>query len=695
MPAYYKATLSTFVAAEPADVAGALSRKLIQHFSGNQQQQLKSWQAQIELLQEAGRKLIERYPTASSWGVLLEYPLMRLQRRLDTVTLAGQIVGVLEFKVGALQYEPADACQVEDYALDLRDFHQGSRLLTIIPILCATNAPSVDFPTADPPGTVWRVHRANVHTLPAALERLARLQEETPSPQLDVDTWERAPYRPVPTIVQAAELLFAGHAVQEIAHAAADVRNLAETSERLAEIVAYARKNRRRVVCFVTGVPGSGKTLTGLNLVHDHRVKEVAGESAAYLSGNTPLVEVLREALARDRSRRTGDTRKHTRRVVRTEIQHLMDYLREYITEHPSHVPPEHVVIFDEAQRAWDAAYGKQKFNRAASEPALFLEIMKRHNDWAVIVGLVGGGQEINVGEGGLREWGNALAACKKESPGRAWEIFAAPDVVFGGSSTLGRALFDHGYAYPGLLETDNRLHLSVSVRSFRCAAVATWVDHVLAGHLTEARKIADSTPHFPIHVTRHLPSARAALRSQARGTRRVGLVASSGARRLRADGLGASLSATEREAYVHWYLEPTGDIRSSNALEVTANEYTSQGLELDYVGLCWGGDFLWSGPEHAWLFRELHGPRWKAVRNLQTQEYIRNTYRVLMTRARLGMVVWVPEGDATDSTRLPDPLNQTAELLRMAGARDLEHGLAVGRSEVVSTISTYVQSTS
>ena len=673
MPAYYKSSLGEFLAADAAAVAGSLSRRLIQAFSGNQQQQLKSWQEQIALLQDAGRSLTERFPEAAAWGVLLEYPLMRLQRRLDTVTLAGEIVAVIEFKIGGRHYEAADVRQVEDYALDLRDFHQASHRLTIVPILCATDAPERCFPEEGRLGTVWSVHYANVNTLPAALERLARRQQAAPSDQLDVDSWEKAPYRPVPTIIEAAELLYAGHEVQEIAHAAADIHNLAGTSDRLVEIVAYARQNRRRVVCFVTGVPGSGKTLTGLNLVHDKRLKQGENGTAAYLSGNTPLVEVLREALARDRNRRTGEARGHTRRVVRTEVQHLMDYLREYITEHPSHIPPEHVIIFDEAQRAWDAAYGKQKFNRAASEPALFLEIMARHTDWAVIVGLVGGGQEINVGEGGLREWGDALADWARQSPDSTWEIFAAPDVVFGGQSTIGRSLFDQAYAYPGRLETDERLHLAVSVRSFRCEAVSTWVDQVLAGHQAEARKIASATADFPVYVTRQLPHAREILRAQVRGTRRVGLVASSGARRLRADGMGVTLSATEKDAYVHWYLEPAGDIRSSNALEVTANEYTCQGLELDYVGLCWGGDMLWSAGQHAWQFRELHGPKWKSVQKRQTQDYIKNTYRVLMTRARLGMVIWVPEGDASDPTRQPGPLDETTRVLQAAGARPLD----------------------
>ena len=677
MAAYFKATVRDFLSTPADQVVGALSQRIIQHFTGDQQQQLRSWKEQVELLQRGCRRLVERIPAVAAWGILLEYPLLRLQRRLDTVALAGQIVAVIEFKVGARRYEAHDARQVEDYALDLRDFHQASRRLTIVPMLCATDAPEAPLPDDGDWGAVWPIHYTNADTLPLALERLARIPVDERGPQLELAAWDEAPYRPVPTIIEAAELLYAGHQVQEIAHAADDVQNLAETAQRLVEIVAYAREHKRHIVCFVTGVPGSGKTLTGLNLVHDERLKEGLRVHAAYLSGNTPLVEVLREALARDRNRRTKEPLRETRRVVRTEIQHLMDYLREYIAENPTHVPPEHVIIYDEAQRAWDAKYGKQKFDRADSEPALFLEIMARHQDWAVIVGLVGGGQEINVGEGGLREWGDALAASTEKQTHATWDIHSAPDVVFGGPATVGRSVFDQAYAYPGVLETDERLHLAVSVRSFKCEAVSTWVDHLLAGQVDEARKLAARTEDFPVYITRELPVAKAMLRAQGRGNRRVGLVASSGARRLRADGLGVTLSANEKDAYVHWYLEPAGDIRSSNALEVTANEYTCQGLELDYVGVCWGGDMYWDSSEHAWSYRELHGPRWKAVRKQETQNFIRNTYRVLMTRARLGMVLWVPHGEPSDSTREPGLVDDLARLLRSAGARALGEEIA------------------
>lgn len=673
MGAYFKGSLPDFCNASPAAIVGGLSARLIQNYAGDHQQQLKAWREQVTVLQAAGTRLMAEHPLTALWGILLEFPLLRLQRRLDSVAIAGQVIAVIEFKVFATKFSRSDSQQVEDYALDLRDFHSGSERHTIVPILCSTEAPEKDLPDVARDGTVWPVHYTNARSLYFALARIAELQATARSDQMDLLAWDASPYRPVPTIVHAAELLYAGHTVHEIANSSADSSNLARTSDRLVNVVEQARRDKKFVVCFVTGVPGSGKTLTGLNLVHDRRLQENGRIHCAYLSGNTPLVEVLREALARDRRTRSGEKIGECRRIVKTEIQHLMDYLREYISNHPTHVPPENVIVFDEAQRAWDANYGKQKFDRSASEPSLFIEIMSRRPDWAVIVALVGGGQEINIGEGGLREWGNALASASNHSAVRRWEIVASPDVVFGGNSTVGRSLFETEVDYPGELTTSSDLHLDVSVRSYRCEAVSRWVDHTLRGHIEEAFRISSATREFPVFITRSLDHARLFLRAGIRGTRRVGLVASSGARRLRADGLGVSLSANERDAYVHWYLEPSGDIRSSNSLEVTANEYTCQGLELDYVGVCWGGDMLWGNSDRRWTFRELHGDRWKAVKKLETQEFIRNSYRVLLTRSRVATVIWIPRGDSADPTRDPRTLDSTAEMLASAGARTLD----------------------
>jgi hypothetical protein len=346
-----------------------------------------------------------------------------------------------------------------------------------------------------------------------------------------------------------------------------------------------------------------------------------------------------------------------------------MSYLQEYLDAHPDKPPVDHVIVFDEAQRAWDAEYGAQKFNRPKSEPALFLEIMDRHADWGVIIALVGGGQEMHRGERGLSEWGAALIDRNREVGERRWTAIAAPDVMTGGDATAWQTLFPDRRS-PEWVARDERLHLSVSVRSYRCLATTQWVNAVLDGKIDQARRLAAASDEFPVYLTRNLNQARAWLRRNARGTRRCGLVASSGARRLRAEGLGVTLSASELSDVANWYLLPKGDIRSSCALEVAANEYTCQGLELDYISAAWDGDLLWNGSAGCWVPRKLNGSAWQRVRDEDTQRWIRNKYRVLLTRARLGTIIWVPEGSWEDHTRDPQTLDAIALTLLEAGAR-------------------------
>jgi Uncharacterized conserved protein (DUF2075) len=377
--------VESFLLSDPASIVGSLSASLIKRFSGDHAQQLRSWTVQLNVLRDALQTSSVSEDSVARWAVLLEYPLLRLQRRLDVVLLCGQRVVVVEFKVGTLTYPAADARQVEDYALDLRDFHEASHKLNIIPVLCATEAPAAPFSIDTAPG-VAPLCRCNRTTLSSFF---LKLSSNDNGPQINAEHWDLSPYRPVPTIIEAAELLYAGHQVADIAHAGSNPENLTITTDRLIEIVADAQHKKKHVIVFVTGVPGSGKTLVGLNAIHDPRFRADQRPAGAFLSGNTPLVTVLREALARDMAEREASTLADARREVRTEIQGLMTYLEEYLVAHPEQAPAEKVIVFDEAQRAWDAEYGAQKFSRAKSEPALFLEIMERHPDWAVIVALV------------------------------------------------------------------------------------------------------------------------------------------------------------------------------------------------------------------------------------------------------------------------------------------------------------------
>jgi hypothetical protein len=338
-----------------------------------------------------------------------------------------------------------------------------------------------------------------------------------------------------------------------------------------------------------------------------------------------------------------------------------MDVLREYLSDAEGRPPHERAIVFDEAQRAWDAAYGKQKFGRSASEPRLLLDIMARHKEWSAIVGLVGGGQEINRGENGMAEWGDALRSLAPEHRSQ-WEIFGPPGMANG----------DRASAFLGLGELPNmainevpNLTLTVPIRSYRSPHVSDWVSAVLDADQNGAAAIMREMGEYPIVLTRDSRVAMDWLRSQGRGRRRFGLVASSTAGRLRAEGFGVSLNATAGLDIAYWYLNPCDDVRSSYALEVTANEYTTQGLELDFIGLCWGGDLLISGDK--WKTRQFLGASWRAA-NRDQRRFILNSYRVLLTRAREGLVVWVPRGDPSDPTRDPSGYDRTAKFLLACG---------------------------
>lgn len=354
---------------------------------------------------------------------------------------------------------------------------------------------------------------------------------------------------------------------------------------------------------------------------------------------------------------------------MRVRIQHINDFLKEGLSKPSGQVVHEHAIVFDEAQRAWDEKQGRDKFNRNASEPFLLLELMSRHNDWCACVCLVGGGQEINSGEEGVRGWGDALRKLPTEQQ-QEWTVIGPPD-MFGGGETVGA--FSIGEIPPAIRRrSDSDLQLRVPQRSFRSPNVSLWVNAVIAGNAQDAAQIASDLGRYPIIITRSIDHAKEWLQTHGRGERRFGLLASSGARRLRAYGYGLMLHATAGSEIAHWYLNRRGDIRSSFALEVPANEYSCQGLELDLTCLCWGGDMLWNPTAQQWQYSRLSGTAWNQVRSPTDQMFIANSYRVLLTRAREGMILWVPEGSSADLTRGTEPLDATAAYLVNCGAQQL-----------------------
>ncbi|WP_239003037.1 DUF2075 domain-containing protein [Rhodovastum atsumiense] len=644
--------MSDFLTADPAALAHRLAWQDQQRFRRNEPQQLRAWTASIAALRAA----LADWPDAASWRMVLEYPMRRLSRRIDAVLATPRAILVLEFKIGAARHEAADRRQVDDYALDLRDFHAASGAHPVVPILVATDAPArpVTWPLLIP--AVTEVLDANAATLAGLLRDLWR-RLPVPARPLDVTAWEDAPYRPVPGIIDAACTLYSHHGVQEIATAQAGARNLTATTQAILAAVRGAEVESRHLVLFVTGIPGAGKTLCGLNATFG------AGrdQGTIFLTGNPTLVHVLREALARDAAAPGGTSLRAARQRTKAAIQALPGFRDDAIQR--GHVPPEHVAVIDEAQRAWARAHAVRKsrdreVQLSDSEPGHLLDIMARHRDWAVLVCLVGGGQEIHDGEGGLAEWGNALATRP------CWQVLAAEPVLRQADPRQRLP------ALPGLRIVPD-LHLDVPVRNLRNPFAAPWVDALLRNACDEAAAIARDHGPLPFVLTRDLDGMRAQLRARCRGERRAGLVASSGAKRLRADGLGAELPHMDAATVAHWFLDRwPADVRASDALEVVASEFSVQGLELDHVGLCWGGDLIRARGN--WLVRDFVGTRWQIPRGAEAIANRINTYRVLLTRARYGTVIWVPRGAAVDPTRHPVEFDAVADTLRACGVTAL-----------------------
>ncbi len=622
--------------------------------------QRNTWLTQIEILK---RELA----LASHGWLAFEFAIPRMGKRADAIVLLNGIIFVLEFKIGAREFAPHDIEQVTDYALDLKNFHEGSYSRIIVPVLIATEAGPKPVQLDFFPNTNDRV-AVPVLSSGRGLGELLVVEARVfaGEPVLIPEQWLATGYKPTPTIIEAAQALYKEHKVEDITRSSAEEKNLGLTTGRLNQIIDQAKAQRQKAICFVTGVPGAGKTLAGLNLVVGRRQ---TFEDATFLSGNGPLVEVLREALARDRARPSSPSnprpsRSDARREVRSFIQPIHHFREEYrLSEAP---PPDRVVVFDEAQRAWNLnkiarfmreRHGIQDFGK--SEPEFLIEVMNRHQDWCAIVCLVGGGQEINDGEAGLLEWFDAL---KRKFP--HWSVHTS-DQLEAPVYTWGHNLASRIAGLCHTVESD--LHLAISVRSFRAESLANFVDAVVGNDQARATEIYSRIGAvYPIFLTRNLAEARQWLRARARGSERFGLVASSGASRLKPEGLNVH----EKVDAPIWFLNAKSDVRSSFYLEDPATEFDIQGLELDWVGVCWDADFRRLG-QH-WSCRRFQGTKWQAVKSDAAQRYLTNAYRVLLTRARQGMVIYVPLGDASDATRAPEFYNGIADYLTQCGIPDL-----------------------
>ena len=651
--AYYSDTITKFLHLTPDEILGRIARNT--EFS-TEQSQRDAWLEEITILKNS--------LSCHRGSIYFEYSIPRMGKRIDVLLLIGPVIFVLEFKVGEKEFTTQAIDQVMDYALDLKNFHESSHKQFIAPILIATKAKGIILsiePTPHNDKLLFPV-KCNIEALNEALTGVLNLVKGN---AINSSKWEDGRYCPTPTIIEAAMALYAGHSVQDISRSDAGAINLNQTSETISDLIASSKRRSKKSICFVTGVPGAGKTLIGLNIANKH-IDKLSDLYSVFLSGNGPLVAILREALTRDKvshEKQRGNKLKKSAVMseVKMFIQNVHNFRDDCLVDSKK-APIEHVALFDEAQRAWNVEQTsnfmrrkKNKPNFAQSEPEFLISCLDRHKDWAVIVCLVGGGQEINTGEAGIREW---IESLNRSFP--HWEIY------------ISSRLTDSEYGAGKILEeiksrtnviTNDNLHLSVSMRSFRAEHVSLLVKQILdlekGKALQTLSKVIDK---YPIVITRDLSKAKQWLKANARGTERYGIVVSSQAERLKPHAIDVKSPMDP----IHWFLDGKEDVRSSYYLEDVATEFDVQGLELDWACVTWDGDFRYSN--NGWEHKSFCGSRWNNIKKPERQNYLKNAYRVLLTRARQGMVIVVPRGDSEDTTRNPKYYDPTFEYLQDIG---------------------------
>lgn len=668
---YYEDSISEFLSKDVDNILGIISSN--DSSADTTIQQKNTWIQEINILK---RELKE-----FDGKVIFEYTIPRMGKRVDNIVLYNNIVFVLEFKCGSKKYNSSDYDQVYDYALDLKNFHKESFDKLIVPILIATDAPAKDyneFPIKENVMEPLECNSCGIRKLISLVSNKYNMSE------FSYDNWINSEYLPTPTIVEAARALYTGSKVEDITRNDAGEGNISNTTDSINKIIEYSKTHNKKSICFVTGVPGAGKTLVGLNLVIQKADAEKGEHAAVFLSGNFPLIEVLQEALVIDSIKRAketdpnlkkSDARRKTKETdsdlkksdARRKINAFMQIIHKYRDSfiNNENIPPEHIIIFDEAQRSWNhkkiAKFMKTKKgipNFNYSEPEFLISTMDRHKDWAVMVCLIGGGQEINDGEGGLPEWFNAL-----RSKFGGWDVYVSDKLK---EEYLINNEWKRMIAGLNVKEIKG-LHLSVSLRSFRTPVLSDFIKATLDLDVAAAKQFYEKIKcKYPIKITRDIIKAKNWVKNNSKGSQKYGLLASSGALRLKPDGIFVK----NKIDVCNWFLKNKEDVRSCYALEDVVTEFDVQGLEVDYSIVCWDADFRIT--DGKWSYKKFRGSKWINILSDEDKLYLKNTYRVLLTRARQGMIIFIPKGYDEDITRKTDFYDGTYNYLKNIGIEEI-----------------------
>lgn len=701
----YRSDFKSFIESDPYSILG----RIHDAFHGQALTTTdEAWNSEINLLQSV---LVPWKDEEAE--IIFEYDIPRLGKRIDAVLLLRGIIFCLEFKVGQKDALQSDVEQVMDYALDLKNFHRYSHDRIIVPILIPTKhkSSSNSFIPSVYNDSIFNPLITGANGLQNLINDV--LQHAGANTPDTIKDWIISPYTPTPTIIEAARSLYENHSVEDITRHEADKVTTDATIAYILDIINRSKKDGEKSICFVTGVPGAGKTLVGLDVAVKQSYQEDGtfnvDDGAVYLSGNGPLVAVLTEALARDnykKSKNKGEDKKlsDSRREVSKFIQIIHRYrdnmlakIKNPVVDGKLEIDPlkavklqqsgygevEHVAIFDEAQRAWThkriadylkrgGTYGNKLkvANFPMSEAAFLIWSLDQREDWATIVCLIGGGQEINTGEAGISEW---IAALNDRF--QHWKVYISDKLT---EPEYAEGKVNELLKHNSKVEYSDRLHLGVSLRSFRAERLSAFV-HSLLSFNPDAEELYQNviSHRYPIVLTRSMDKARSWLRQQARGTQQTGILISKVSARFKP--LAVHVLPQSEDNAVHWFLEDKTDVRSSNYLEEAATEIQVQGLEVDYACVLWDADMR--DDNGKWSFWKFNGKtQWIPEKNIETQKYMLNAYRVLLTRARQGMVICVPEGNSNktpegfpeDPTRRPIYYNSTYEYLKRLGLTEI-----------------------
>ena len=655
--AYYCNSIPGFL----RDTSKSIIGELINHSFEVNKDQSDAWENQINGLQS-------RLEECGMVGdIIFEYDIVRLGKRIDVILLIRHMVFSLEFKNGKNVYVAQDAQQAEDYAIDIKNFHKESEDLYVCPILIATDAPKYKKPQSIDcyPDKQVYLQRENMDTFTPKITTI--VEKYGDDEEIDFEKWFNSPYHPTPTIIAAAVEAYTSHDISQIAQSEAGQDNIDRCELEISRIVDYARAEQKKCICFVTGVPGAGKTLVGLDVVAKN-LNKGQDSLSVYLSGNGPLVEVLREALKRSVKDKMAKESKEVKRETEAAINALIQssYAFKKDNARNTYPTPEHVMIFDEAQRVWNEEKMSRKHEKdpemSVSEPHLLFRIMDRHSDWAVMICLVGLGQDIYDGEVGINEWFRCGIEEYKD-----WEMYYSPSIF--------EQIEDRDIDRDLIRNCDrcheaDALHLKTSVRSFRADKQCQFVDYLLDNKPVEAKKVHDEIcKKYPIYITRDINKAKEWAKRKVRGSQRCGVLACSSAQRLKPDGI---FVPTEIDVK-NWFLAPSEDLRSSNMMEVVASEFKVQGLEIDWAVVCWDAD-LRRKNEKEWDYYSFRGTKWMRRNKEEQKRYLVNSYRVLLTRARQGMILYVPVGTDPDedATRDSSYYDGIYKYLRSCGIQEV-----------------------